>query len=419
MKIKRIISAFLAGAMLITAVCFTGCENAENSSEVNSSATEEKAPMRDIPSTELVKEMKIGWSLGNTFDGGSEGNRGASVKAQETAWGNPVTTKEMIDEVKKAGFNVFRFPVTWSYFTGEAPDYKISEEWLARIKEVVDYAIDNDMFVILNMHHETWNTPSPENYEAASAQLKAMWTQIGNYFENYDEHLIFEGMNEPRLKDTAEEWMGGSPETREIVNKLGADFVETIRSLGGNNPLRHLMIPGYAASSLDIALKDIRVPEDDKVIVSVHAYIPFNFALSDNGNQFWFAHRESFTGDIDRLAALLKELFIDKGQAVVMGEFGARNRYNEKYRANWVKYYITTMNSIGVPCVWWDNNYFSGSGETFGLFNRRTFKWEFPDLMDAMMNAVDGKYTIEEIKAEGEQLYKDRKEEMSNNDEGD
>ena len=107
----------------------------------------------------------------------------------------------------------------------------------------------NDMYVILNMHHETWHDPLEENYEAASDRLKKVWTQIGNYFEKHDEHLIFEGLNEPRVRKSDEEWNGGSPATREVVNKLDADFVSTIRSLGGNNKLRHLMIPGYAASS--------------------------------------------------------------------------------------------------------------------------------------------------------------------------
>lgn len=154
-----------------------------------------------------------------------------------------------------------RVPTTWDWSTGEAPEYKISDEWLARVKEVVDYGMENDMYVILNIHHETWHYPTEDNYEAASDRLKKVWTQIGNYFENYDEHLIFEGLNEPRVIGSAEEWVGGSDATREVVNKLDADFVSTIRSLGGNNKLRHLMIPGYAASSSEVALKALKIPE--------------------------------------------------------------------------------------------------------------------------------------------------------------
>ena len=308
----------------------------------------------------------------------------------------------MIDEIKKAGFNVLRVPTTWDWSTGDAPDYKISDEWLARVKEVVDYGMENDMYVILNIHHETWHYPTEDNYEAASDRLKKVWTQIGNYFENYDEHLIFEGLNEPRVIGSGEEWTGGSDATREVVNKLDADFVSTIRSLGGNNKLRHLMIPGYAASSSEVALKALKIPEnDDKLIVSVHAYIPYNFALADSKKaNKWIACKGGFTTDIDNLADLLKTLFTDKGQAVIIGEFGARSKDNDKYRAEWAKYYVTKMNTIGVPCVWWDNGAFTGSGELFGLFDRRNLEWRYPLVKDALISAANGEYTVDGLKSD-------------------
>lgn len=408
-SIKRIAAAVLSAAMISSCIALSGCSGNETDSGVDSSGstsgeviTAHQGEIKDISSVELVKDMKIGWSLGNTLDGGSQSSKNASPEAIERAWGNPITTKEMIDEIKKAGFNVLRVPTTWDWSTGDAPDYKISEEWLARVKEVVDYGMANDMYVILNIHHETWHDPLVENYEAASDRLKKVWTQIGNYFENYDEHLIFEGLNEPRVRKSSEEWSGGSPETREIVNKLDADFVSTIRSLGGNNKLRHLMIPGYAASSSEVALKDLKIPEnDDKLIVSVHAYIPYNFALAEGKpGAIWVACKEGFTTDIDTLADTLKTLFIDKGQAVIIGEFGARSKDNEKYRAEWAKYYVTKMNTIGVPCVWWDNGGFTGSGELFGLFDRRTFEWKYPLVKEALISAANGEYTVEGLKSD-------------------
>ena len=286
-----------------------------------------------------------------------------------------------------------RVPTTWDWSTGEAPEYKISDEWFARVKEIVDYGMENDMYVILNIHHETWHYPTEDNYEAASDRLKKVWTQIGNYFKDYDEHLIFEGLNEPRVIGTSEEWNGGSDATREVVNKLDADFVSTIRSLDGNNKLRHLMIPGYAASSSEVALKALKIPEnDDKIIVSVHAYIPYNFALADSKkSNKWVACKEGFTNDIDYLANMLKTLFTDKGQAVIIGEFGARSKDNEKYRAEWAKYYVTKMKTIGVPCVWWDNGAFIGSGELFGLFDRRNLEWRYPLVKDALISASNGR----------------------------
>lgn len=408
-SVKKTVSAVLAGTMLLSSLVISGCSNGEASGAQSGSDTSaaevitaHQGEIKDISSLELVKDMKIGWSLGNTLDGGGKSSKGSSPETIERAWGNPVTTKEMIDEIKNAGFNVLRIPTTWDWSTGDAPDYKISDEWLARVKEVVDYGMANDMYVILNIHHETWHYPTEDNYEAASDRLKKVWTQIGNYFENYDEHLIFEGLNEPRVIGSGEEWTGGSDATREVVNKLDADFVSTIRSLGGNNKLRHLMIPGYAASSSEVALKALKIPEnDDKLIVSVHAYIPYNFALSDSKQaNKWIACKGGFTTDIDNLADLLKTLFTDKGQAVIIGEFGARSKDNEKYRAEWAKYYVTKMNTIGVPCVWWDNGAFTGSGELFGLFDRRTLEWRFPLVKDALISAANGEYTVDGLKSD-------------------
>ena len=406
--VKRIAAA-LSAVMVFGCIALSGCSGNVTDSGVNSSEgvsgeaiTAHQGEIKDISSVELVKDMKIGWSLGNTLDAGNESNRGQNPGSIEKSWGNPNTTKEMIDEIKKAGFNVLRVPTTWDWSTGDAPDYKISEEWLARVKEVVDYGMANDMYVILNIHHETWHDPLEENYEAASDRLKKVWTQIGNYFEKYDEHLIFEGLNEPRVRNSDEEWNGGSPATREVVNKLDADFVSTIRSLGGNNKLRHLMIPGYAASSSEVALKDLKIPEnDDKLIVSVHAYTPYNFALAEGKpGALWVACKEGFTADIDALANTLKTLFIDKGQAVIIGEFGARSKDNEKYRAEWAKYYVTKMNTIGVPCVWWDNGAFTGNGELFGLLDRRTLEWKYPLVKEALISAVNGEYTVDGLKSD-------------------
>ncbi len=409
-KLKKVISAVLCTALLCGIA--TGCNNDGNSvagtessnltssdESQNSGLITEQQPIRDITSLELIKEFKIGWSLGNTLDAGNEGLKGSSPETIEKSWGNPVTSKEMIDEVVKAGFNIIRLPVTWDWSTGPAPDYKISDEWMDRVQTVVDYAIANDVFVILNIHHETWHYPTEENKEQALDRLQKVWTQIGTRFRNYNEKLIFEGLNEPRVIGTDEEWNGGSEGTRAIVNEFNAKFVETIRGLGGNNPKRHLMIPSYAASSTQHALEDLVIPEnDDKIIVSVHAYTPYAFALSEKHHGRWFAAHAGSVADIDTLYDTIKKLFVDKGQAVLIGEFGARSRGNEYYRAEWAKYYITKMKEIGVSCVWWDNGAFSGNGELFGLFNRRTLEWQYPLLLEAMMDAVDGKFTIEQLK---------------------
>lgn len=407
---RRIISYLICGLLLITGLY--GCGEMKQANEANNNtlksqeqqSAEEEANIEDITdetvattvgvqeesvltiadisSMELVADMKIGWSLGNTLD--ATGGIGIS---SEWAWGNPKTTQEMIDAILAQGFNVIRIPVTWQGHFGAAPEYKIHDAWMSRVQEVVDYAYNRGAYVILNIHHEDWHFPSEENKEAASAQLAALWTQIANHFKDYDEHLIFEGLNEPRKKGTAVEWNGGDEEGRKVVNHFAQVFVDTVRATGGNNTLRHLMITGYAASSDKKALEAICLPEDDKLIVSVHAYTPYNFALNTAGTATWDIDRD--TRDIDMVMKSIQDLFISKGIPVIIGEFGAMNKENEAERVEWVTYYLTKAKEIGVPCLWWDNNVTTGDGEKFGLLDRRNLTFPYPDLVNAMMNAVE------------------------------
>lgn len=333
-------------------------------------------PMQDISSVELVSNMKIGWNLGNTMD--ATGGKGLS---SETSWGAPVTTQEMIDEVLAQGFNVIRIPITWQGHFGEGPDYIIDEEWLNRVQEVVDYAYYRGAYVIINMHHEDWHFPSEENKEEATIILKALWTQIANRFIDYNERLIFEGLNEPRKKGTEWEWNGGDTEGQAVVNHFMKVFVETVRATGGNNELRHLMICGYAASSSETALRAIEIPDDDKIIVSVHAYTPYDFALNTSGTSEW-----KYTYEIEQLITKIDMIFVNKGIPVIIGEFGALNKNNEEDRATWAKIYLMQTTMAEIPCCWWDNSSFNGSGENFGLIDRKKLTWPFPDLLRSLLD---------------------------------
>ncbi len=420
---RKVLTYLLCGVMLVTGLC--GCQSAKQTGESGSGeesmvevstagGTEnsvkgedtmegvgkEELPennaekpayeitIEDISSAELVAGMKIGWNLGNTLD--ATGGMGVD---SERAWGNPKTSQEMIDAVLAQGFNVIRIPVTWEGHFGAAPDYKIHDIWLERVKEVVDYAYNRGAYVILNLHHEEWHYPSEENKEAASEQLAALWTQIADYFRDYDEHLIFEGLNEPRKKGTSVEWTGDE-EGFEVVNHFAQVFVDTVRATGGNNELRHLMVTGYAASSGREALESIVVPDDDRLIVSVHAYTPYNFALNTKGTASWSIEKDTY--DIDALMKNIDELFLSKGIPVIIGEFGAMNKDNEAERVEWVTYYLTKAKEIGVPCIWWDNNAYDGSGENFGLFDRRNLEFVYKDLVNAMISTVNGETVVDD-----------------------
>ena len=324
--------------------------------------------------SEIVKTMNVGWCLGNTLDSYDTGKSGLST---ETGWGNLKTTKEMIKSVKDSGFNSIRIPVTWGeHMNGDT----IDADWLARVKEVVDYAYNEDMFVILYMHHDDyiWFEPLDSEYAADSAKLKAIWSQISSYFIDYGDRLIFEGMNEPRTVGSANEWMGGTPEERAVIAKYEQDFVDTVRKTGGNNSYRSLIITSYAASAETAAINDVVIPANaGNVIVSIHYYAPWQFS---DGSSTDFS--DSGKAELDTKFAELKQKFTDKGTPVIIGEFGCVNAAPESVRQEYYRYYISAAKKQGIKCFIWDNNVSSGE-QSFGIFNRGALKWN-----DAILSAV-------------------------------
>ena len=381
---KKFMSVLLSAALVIGV---SSCGSAGNSTQTAETVTEQVVDarplgeMRGLSAKELISEMSSGWNLGNTMD----------AIGGETAWGNPVTTKEMIDEVKKAGFDTIRIPTTWHKNMGEAPDYTVSEEWMNRVEEIVGYALENDMYVILNTHHEgSWIKPQYEGLDDVKAQLKALWNQIALRFIDYGDHLIFEGLNEPRIEGGKNEWNGGTKEGRECLNQLNSLFIETVRATGGNNEKRTLLITSFAASATETAIKDVEIPEDKYVGVSIHAYTPYRFTYDSKGES-WNAtvFDESCENEIASLFALLNEYFISKDVPVIITEYGSVWKYqgavdltmNTAEVEKWAEFYVSEADKYGIPCVWWDNGYYYSGNELFGIFNRRELNWYVPDLV--------------------------------------
>lgn len=334
---------------------------------------------------EFVKHLKAGISIGDTLDATRDDAGYREEPAVfETAWGNPVIREELIDAILGTGFNIVRIPVSWRNHLGAAPEFHIEEKWMNRVQEVVDYVYGKGAYVILNVHHEDWNYPYYDNQEEVCAKMRAVWRQIAARFADYDEHLIFEGQNEPRKIGTPLEWNGGDQEGWDVVNAVNQAFVDTVRQCGGHNPRRFLMIPGYAANCT-VAIRHLVVPADERVMVSVHAYEPYEFALQVPGRNVW----NHDTAVIDNLMKELRERFLSKGIPVVLGEFGAMNKGgNEEERAAWVEYYVGRATETGVPCIWWDNGRFEGEGELFGLFDRQDFHCAFPRLVEGFMKGL-------------------------------
>lgn len=380
---KKLISFITSAALMLT---MTAC--GKTPAETPAEDTRPLGTMRDISAAELIAEMGAGWNLGNTLD--AEGG--------ETAWGNPVTTQEMIDEVRKAGFNTIRIPTTWDGNIGEAPEYTVNSEWLDRVEEVVGYALKNDMYVILNTHHETnWIKPQYDGLDDVKAKFSALWTQIATHFADYGDHLIFEGLNEPRIVGGTNEWNGGTEEGRDCLNQLNDTFVKAVRATGGNNSTRTLLITTFAAQPNASGISDLVIPDDKYVGISIHAYTPYRFTY-DSVGESWNATEfdDSCAAEIDRLFADLDSAFISKGIPVIITEYGAVSKMidkdwfitNKEEVMKWASHYIGAAEKYGIPCVWWDNGYYKSGNELFGIFNRQELTWYLPEVVDAIINSL-------------------------------
>jgi len=342
----------------------------------------------EITAFELTKDMGAGWNLGNTLDAVLGANSAVSVSIQETSWGNPLTTREMVELLSDSGFNTLRIPTTWERFIGPPPDYIIDTAIINRVQEIVDWAFEFDMYVIINTHHESWNFPSADNV-AAVRIMTALWHQVASHFASYSEKLIFENMNEPRLFGTGYEWTGGTPEARSVINGWNFIFINTVRATGYNNEKRFLLIPTHAASAEPAPINDMWTPRnDERVIVSVHSYTPYDLVLNTRNSRNTFDPKNpEDIRDIDALFERLNKRFISQGIAVVMGETGMLNKEeNHEDRARWADYYTSVAAEIGIPCLWWDNGIrTTTNNEAFGLMLRQIPEWHHPEIVKAFV----------------------------------
>ena len=363
--------------------------------------------IKDVASTDVTKVMGTGWNLGNTL----EATGGKGLRA-ENSWGAVTTTKEIIDGVAAAGFKTIRIPVSWAKHMDE--NYTIDPEWMNRVKTVVDWAIEDGMYVILNCHHDNFGSaegltagkgyyPTKKNYKISEAFFANMWAQIALAFNNgYDEYLIFETMNEPRLIGTKIEWSFAAGDSRhaeaqDMINKLNQVTVDVVRASGGNNAKRLIMMPGYAATPAAVLSEAFVLPTDtveNKLIVSVHMYTPFIFAGQSPGTKKFSVQFERENASTFRK---LNQKFVQNGTAVIIGEYGAVNKENSEERVKWFTSFIRDSQAQGLPAVLWDNFKWKINpdkvdySEKFGFYDRRNIKWVFPEINEAIMSNVVNK----------------------------
>lgn len=409
---KKLLAYGVAGALAITSLSagsVNGTGNEAEAAEVGSSITgsstndvvtpDNPAPFRDLTSDEIIEEMGIGWNLGNTMDGWTEG-----YVPGETAWQKVKTTKSLIKAVHDMGFNTIRIPVTWGSYINE--DYSVYEAWMSRVQDIVDYCISENMYVMINVHHDGANNTTlnadgsnrdevksthgwldingtDEEFAAVREKFNGLWKTIAERFKNYDEHLIFASMNE--IYDSANEQYGNLGwsddatavnQELERINALNQDFVDTVRATGSNNAKRWLDVP-TKNTQIKTLIEDrfnFVVPTDEagRIMVEAHDYDGFS------ANSMRPGLSNSWANQFKKL----KEQYVDNGIPVVIGEYGFPGNMDRPYKYEGVAYLLQEYKITGVI---WDNNGFEGTGDNYGLIDRSTETSKFKDITDATM----------------------------------
>ena len=353
-----------------------------------------KAMDHDIDAQTWCKNVVMGWNLGNALEsaGGAwdyDNYAWTNVWEKdyskwETAWGNPKTTKEMIHALKEHGFNAIRVPVRWVPYA-DIETMEIDESWIARVKEVVDWCMAEDMQVILNTHHELWleSYPIYTMKETLNSKLRKLWTNIATAFADYDGRLAFAGTNEVTVN-----WAAPTAENYDVQNSYNQTFIDAVRATGGNNAKRNLIVQTYATDPT-YGLAGFVIPDDpmeNRLSVEFHYYSPYSYCSGGKDSYFYwgkaFADKGKITpdGNEDTIANLflkLRKEWWDKGLGIVMGEYGCSHHFTDDDKqtqeAN-EQYYLETLVSEarknGFAAFVWDNNAYGNGSEKFGIFNR-------------------------------------------------
>ena len=377
MKLTKILSVITAAVMCLTALA--GCKK----------EAEYGGSMRDITTMELVKEMGVGINLGNTFESAGSWIAPTGVTSYETGWGSPIITREMITGYAECGFGVLRVPVAWSNMMGE--DYTIDATYLARVKQVVGWALEDGMYVILNIHWDGgWWTDFANDDKKAECMYKyeRIWIQLTEAFNNeYGDHLMFESLNEEGGWESI--WnrysnQGDKEKSFNLLNEINQKFVDIVRASGGNNAERHLLIAGYN-TDFDLTCDPLyKMPNDPKnrCAVSVHYYTPSTFAILEADADWGKARTEWGTdadyAELNKYMTMMKETYIDKGIPVIVGEFGCST---SNKTPEMVRLYLTSVCEAaydnGLCPVLWDI--------TDVFYNREEAKFIDPELLEGLM----------------------------------
>lgn len=371
-------------AMLAVAValCLSACGGGDGGSGGGGSTTPTPTPSPPPPPPppalaslgtpdQVVQAMAPGINFGNTLEALDTWETAPFSVSKETVWGNPAASQLIFNAYAAAGFKSVRIPVTWTQYTDAQGN--IAPFWLARVKQVVDYARAAGLYVIINIHNDSWVIPDFAHQADANAKMKSYWKQIATYFADYDNHLLFAGTNEVAMPNV---YSAPTVENCTVQSGFNQAFVDAVRATGGNNASRTLVIQHYATNidwGLDIC-KEATLPTDsvaNRLIVEIHYYTPFDFV--DGGPTYathwqWGAIatdpsilnpccQEAYVRDeFDRM----KTAYISKSVPVIMGEYGASPKSsgpgagNHSYTNYWTGYVTYAAVQRGVVPMNWD-----------------------------------------------------------------
>ena len=411
-------------------------KGAENKTIMVSQEAKEVIPDPVLPDNDAVamsNALALGWNMGNHFDAYYNGSWAGDREGypSETAWQPNLATQALFDAVKAAGFTSVRIPVSWLRTIGEAPDYAIEETWINRVYEVVQFAHNAGLKVIINMHHDEnhgldntyqWQdikkaAKDPALNAAIKAKITGAWTQIANKFKSCGtDWLIMEGFNE--INDGGWGWSAdfrANPHTQcDILNEWNQTFVDAVRATGGNNATRWLGVPSYAANPGFTQYMTLPNDPASRIMVSVHFYDPSEYTIGDTQYSDW-----GHTGAMDRKAPgsdedHVKEVFnmlytnyVSRNVPVYIGEFGCSMRNKADTRAwkfylYYLEYVVKAAKAFGMPCFLWDNGAEGYGKEKHGYFNHGTggFVGNSREPVQAMVkarNTVDASYTLQSV----------------------
>ncbi|PUB24293.1 aryl-phospho-beta-D-glucosidase BglC (GH1 family) [Promicromonospora sp. AC04] len=342
------------------------------------SSTNEKAKEKAKHKTkETVADMQPGWNLGNSFD---------STGGDETSWGNPRVTEELLDQVRAQGFNSIRIPVTWGQHQGGAPDHTIDPAYLDRVEEVVGWALDDGFYVMINIHHDSWQwvNTMPTNHDAVLDRYTDTWTQIADRFQDADGRLLFESVNEPQFTGSS-----GEPANLELLAELNDVFYDVVRGSGGGNANRPLVLPtlntGSEPTKIEALAAQIAALDDPNLIATVHYYGFWPFSVNIAGyTRFNAEVQQDVTSTFDRVHSA----FVARGVPVILGEYGLlgfdrhTGTIEQGEKLKFFEYLGHAARERGITTMLWDNGQH---------FDRTAHRWRDTALFDQVSSSWTGR----------------------------